>query len=170
MIYKALLGLIFALLNRWRGWGKYGSKGLKQVIMGITLGTALYLSDVSIIRSVICGLIFIPLIAIGWGMVFDLGRGKFDPIRWKGWYLILPEEQPNWTFKQKWIVDFCGLSIRGAMITAPIGLISGNYMYSFVGFLMPVCYEIGYQLRRLKIKDPTMIGELLFGFILGATL
>lgn len=165
MLYQMIL---FAILNRWRGSGKFGSKGIKQVIMGMVLGLFLYMNDVSIVRAIICGLIFIPLIAMGWGMVFDLGRGTLDPKRWKGWYLILPMEQPDWTFKQKWIVDFCGLSLRGAMITIPIGLISGLYWYCFIGFLMPVCYEIGWQCKeRLKIKDPIRIGELIFGGMLG---
>lgn len=166
-MYHIIQAVLGAVLNRWRGSGYFGSKGLKQVIMGICISVILYLQGCCIIRSVLCGLMFIPLIAIGWGMVFDLGRGKFDPARWKGWYLILPKEQPDWTFKQKWIVDFCGLSIRGAMITAPIGLVSGHYLYCFVGFLMPVCYELSCRVyRKIGMEDHIALGELIFGSIL----
>jgi hypothetical protein len=187
-----LLPPAMAILNRWRGhasdYKKYLPRPWSQLILSLPFGYIAYkYGDTSLIIPVL-ELIYAPdwikpeyaLSAImtiltwlfwlsGWGNGHDMGtrpRGKPETLEWP--VLWLHGRIPEYWY------DFIFLAWRGACITIPTGLVTGNIAFAVSGASMVVAYAIGHIIYPNgagkgipHMDEATAIGEFLLGLFVG---
>lgn len=106
-----------------------------------------------------------------WGPFMDLGRMSYDGVHWADSAIDwLRDGRPRAYWR-----EFLGLTLMGILITLPAGalLLVATWpdpsFYGLAGLLMAPLYELAW---RSPLKSPNgggpPLGELLFGFALGA--
>lgn len=83
----------------------------------------------------------------------------------------------NWQYMESGYADIAPMSLRGLVLTLPVGLLTGLHIFALCGILMGPAYYLPTKMPFLNYKEeggykwiPSDYGEILFGFILGSTL
>lgn len=166
--------LLGGLTNRIRG-GLFGDR-IRKVLpfYGSTLGRLVYATPYGLLTGVLVSWwLAIPVIlaawlgvVTGWGTFMDMGKNpdghtddKEPPIT-----TILGLESPDWDFKERLVHNFLGITLRGGLVSLPMGLILWS-PFMAAGLLMGPIYLVS----SLVVKgDHVEVAEVIFGaYLLG---
>lgn len=150
-----LWGCIAALLNRVRG-GWLGDR-LKANIPH--WGTFFCRLSTTI-------LIFLPLLPSIIYLYAVLSYMLFISFGWS-----------KWQYMESGYADIAPMSLRGLVLTLPVGLCTGLHLFALCGLLMGPAYYLPTKLTILNYREesgyqwiPSDFGEIIFGFVLGFSL
>jgi hypothetical protein len=107
---------------------------------------------------------------IGWGVYFDMGRVAQGPSARTGVFdWLVSRERPSFSFTQRWLRSFAGMSLRGLAWTAPAGSMLYYYGFGwqpmFSGVAMGLVYEIAQHVEADNSFYATgpPVGEFMWG-------
>jgi len=181
-----------AFMNRFRGhaskYKRYFPRPLPQAALAIPFAVQ---GDTVTDMAIIFVLTWAMWLT-GWGNGHDMGtrpRGKPETVEWPLYLTLYGKISEYW-------YDFIFMAWRGMLITAPCGLVTGNYLLLIAGSSMALAYAIGHAVMDYAVDkdkmEPRMnykgepylaisfmprhldvatdIGELLTGLFLGIAL
>ena len=141
-----------ALMNRWRGhasdYKRFFPRPLPQAALAVPFAVQ---GDTVTDMAVIFCLTW-ALWLSGWGNGHDMGirpRGKPETVEWPLFWTLYGRVPEYW-------YDFIFMAWRGMLITAPCGLLTGNYLLLISGSVMALAYAIGHAVMDYAVDKDKM--------------